>query len=441
MAQAQVRAKGSFSESGTRRAPAWLPTVGGLLALTPFVTCAPEFRKLFWFGDEWDQLEELQRAGFWRYLTSTFAENFVPLFKALWVVTIAVGGGSYFAVLGAVWLTHAVNVMLLGMILRQVGFGFVGIATALVLAGFAASNIETLAWTIQWSAVLAQTFYLFGILTFLHLADGRDHRTSSFWMLAAASLASSLSFSRGVLSGCAIAFTCAVPCGIRSVVPRVRAVAALMAAIPAVSVAVVIAFNAHGNHERILQGPALQMAARLGAHFLCLNPFQRIWNLESRESLLVVLGATKISLYVIAFARVRARARWLVWLSLVLEISNAALVSVGRFHTGIDAAVGSRYQYVPLFCLAVPVGVVVDWFGATLSSLSPLTRWFAPVAPVLLAWSIARPWREQMHAWSGWRGMDVRALLDARRDSTLMPFVATVSTAEAHRLQERFHLH
>jgi hypothetical protein len=59
----------------------------------------------------------------------------------------------------------------------------------------------------------------------------------------------------------------------------------------------------------------------------------------------------------------------------------------------------------------------------------------------LLAWSIASPWGGQMHAWSGWRGAEMRRIVQSQRDGTLLPFVATVSTAEAQSLRDEFHLH
>jgi hypothetical protein len=171
-----MSAGSTFSEARPRAettpaAVRWLPAACALAALVPFVACAAEFHKLFWFGDEWDQLKELHRSGAWSYLTSTFAENFVPLFKAMWLSLILAGRGSYFIVLSAVWLTHALNVLLLGMILRRVDLRASGIAIALVWVGLPASNIETLGWTVQWSAVLALSFYLFALLEFLRLVQ------------------------------------------------------------------------------------------------------------------------------------------------------------------------------------------------------------------------------------------------------------------------------
>jgi hypothetical protein len=417
-----------------------LPLLGAAAAFVPFLACVGEFRQLFWFGDEWDQLNELHRSGVWSYLTSTFAENFVPLFKAAWLSLLFAGRGSYFMVLMAVWITHAINVLLLGVVLRRMGVQAPGMLIGMALAGLSASNIETLGWTIQWSAVLALSFHLLAVLQFLELVE-RGSSPRGAVLLAAASLAGSLSFSRGVLSGCAIALACAIPIGIRTVPARDRARAAVSTLLPALAVAILIASTTQGNHRRLLQEGVLAMALEFATHFFLLNPLQAIWSIAPRDSLLVVLGACKLAIYGVALAKARGTARWLVWLSLILDVGNALLVGIGRYHTGLAAAVGSRYQYVPLFCLASALAVTLDWLVSALRTFPSLARLAAVAAPVLLAWSIASPWREQMRSWSGWRGMEMRRIVQTRRDATLLPFVATVSAAEANALRDEFHLH
>jgi hypothetical protein len=426
---------------GARHAQApWLPWAGALVALFPLLACAAEFRKLFWFGDEWDQLEEIHRLGVHRYLTATFAENFVPVFKALWLFLIVAGGGSYIVVLGALWITHAMNVLLLGLLLQRVGVRPAGIALALVWAGLPASNIETLGWTIQWSAVLALSFFLLAALEMVRLVESQGRSRSALWGLVGASLASSLSFSRGVLSGCAVAFTCALPVGIQELGRRHRAWAGAATLIPAVAVGAIIASSAQGNHQRLLQAGVPSMAARFAAHFFLLNPLQAMFELRPQAALLVVLGGIKLSIYGAALLRARGLARWLVWLSLVLDVGNSLLVGIGRFHTGLAAAVGSRYQYASLFCLAPAVAVVADQVAGKFHPRS-FARAADIAAPLLLGWLIASPWGSRMRAWSGWRGSDTRQILQTRNDATPLPFTATVSTAEARLLRDRFHLH
>jgi hypothetical protein len=418
----------------------WLPIFGAVIALTPFLVCISAFRKLFWFGDEWDQLKEFQRLGVWRYVTATFAENFVPLFKAMWLLFLAAGRGSYLVMLAVLWVTHALNVLLLGLVLGRIGVGAAGIAVALVWAGLPASNVETLGWTVQWSAVLALSFFFFAILQFLRFVDTHGHDRTALGLLAVASLASSLSFSRGVLSGFAIAFTCVAPLGLRALCTRERLLAGMAALLPALLVGTIIACSTHGNHERVLQLGVAAKAAQFAAHFFLLNPLQAMWDLEPRDSLLYLLGAIKIAIFGVALLHTRATARWLVWLALVLDATNAILVGIGRFHTGLGAAVGSRYQYVPLFCLATAVAMVVEGILDALRA-PRLTRMATVALPILLAWFVASRWPDQMRSWSGWRGTQLRLLLQTSRDATRLPYVAGVSTAEAAALSDTFHLH
>ena len=183
------------------------------------------------------------------------------------------------------------------------------------------------------------------------------------------------------------------------------------------------------------------MALEFAAHFFLLNPLQAIWAPGSGSSLIVVLGAGKVAIYGIALAKARGSLRSFVWLSFLLDVGNAVLVGIGRYHTGLAAAVGSRYQYVPLFCLAPALAVTLDWLVATLRAPRGLSHVAGLGAPLVLAWSIASPWREQMRSWSGWRGMEMRRIVQTRRDANLLPFVTTVSTAEANVLRDEFHLH
>ena len=321
---------------------------------------------------------------------------------------------------------------------------FRSIAVALVWVGLPASNIETLGWTVQWSPVLSLSFFLLAVLQFIRIVEQQGRARTAFWLLAAASLGSSLSFSRGVLSGCAIASTCAVPAGIQTLPVRTRVLAAVAALLPTLGTGILIASSVEAAQQRVLQPASVGKALEFAVHFFLLNPLQAMWDLRPGNSLLVLLGGIKLAIFGIALLAARGAARWLVWLSLVLDASNALLVGIGRYHTGVGAAVASRYQYAPLFCLALPVAIVVQEIFGALRRVRYLGRAAAVAAPVVLAWFawfVASPWRDQMRSWSGWRGMEVRLLLQTKHDATLMPYVGGVSTAEANALREEFHLH
>ena len=95
------------------------PWFGGLLALAPLIWCHQAFSEVWWFGDDWDLLDQIARVGFVKWTLVAFAENFVPLFKLLWGGMVFVSGGSYFAMICALWLTHALNVALFVSLLRM----------------------------------------------------------------------------------------------------------------------------------------------------------------------------------------------------------------------------------------------------------------------------------------------------------------------------------
>lgn len=105
--------------------PRWWPLVALLCALGPFAVGAHRLLYLYWFGDDWDLLKQIHDQGFGSWIWSVFAEIFVPVFKVAWGGLVYLGGGSYAAMIVALWLSHAVVITLLGCVLRQAGFSFV----------------------------------------------------------------------------------------------------------------------------------------------------------------------------------------------------------------------------------------------------------------------------------------------------------------------------
>src|ERR1035438_5327332 len=165
----------------------WILLAAGCLALAPFVAYHRMFGRLYWFGDEFDLIDQIDRIGFWRWIWLVFAENFVPVFKLLWGGGVLAFGGSYLAMVATVWLTHALNVALLGRVMRTCGLSSVAVICAQVAFGLSPANIETLAWTVQWSAVLSVTFMLLAFDGFFRAPSG----PASFAWSAASALCTS----------------------------------------------------------------------------------------------------------------------------------------------------------------------------------------------------------------------------------------------------------
>jgi len=77
-------------------------TGSSILSLLPFFLNVATLKELLWFGDAWDLLNQLQKQGLLVWVFSCFAENFVPVFKLLWIGSIKMVGGSYFTMLSIV---------------------------------------------------------------------------------------------------------------------------------------------------------------------------------------------------------------------------------------------------------------------------------------------------------------------------------------------------
>jgi hypothetical protein len=400
-------------------------TAAGAMAMVPFLVCLASFRKLFWFGDEWDQIDQIQSEGLWHWTWAVFAENFVPLFKLLWAAAIFAGHGSYLFLLTALWLTHALNVFLFAFVLHRSGIRAPAAAPALALAALPATNVETLGWSIQWSPILAFTSFLAAALALVTLAQ-RGPSRGTVAGLFLGSLLSALCFSRGVLSGTSLAFVCATS----SFGKRWTAAAASLA--PALAVAAVIASQTQGNHRQ-LDAAAIFAAAQFGLRFFLCNPIQPLLAMP-----VWLAGAIKIAAFIAALRLARGTERTLVSLFVVLDLSNAALVGLGRYHTGLAAAIASRYQYAPLFCVAVALAIVAQRLlergrrpGLTLLAGS------AVVIAVAVAW----PWRSALRTWSEWRGMEIRRALHDNPPDSSIPYAPGLSISRCRALAARLNLH
>src|SRR5580698_1238446 len=138
------------SAEGKRR-ELWILAGSACASLLPLFIYHRLFVQLFWFGDEFDLIDQIDRLGFWKWVWLTFAENFVPLFKVLWGGAVIGFGGSYAAMIAIVWLTHGLNVALLGRVMRTCGLSWSAVFIAQVVFGLTAANCETLGWSVQWS--------------------------------------------------------------------------------------------------------------------------------------------------------------------------------------------------------------------------------------------------------------------------------------------------
>ena len=391
-----------------------LPWLAGLAALAPFVIWRAQFAELFWFGDDYFLLDQMASFGFWPWVRMVFAENFVPVFKLLWGGAVLQFHGSYAAMLWLLWLTHALNTLLFGRLLLRSGLPWFATAVTLVLFALPTANLETLGWSVQWSAVLATTFLLLGLLWHdraAHRGDLGAFRRHA--PLVAAAALSACCFSRGVLTGAVLALATLLPAllpGERTGWGRRIGLAGLCLA-PSVAVALLIIQFSGGNHQHMAGhvGQAVQYA--LG--FFLLNPAFLLLKLSWTPGALWLAGGLKVAVVAGGLWLASPRLRLLLLLLLAYDLGNAVLLGVGRYHTGIMTVTNSRYYYSSLIA-TLPFAALL--LGAAVDRLvsRPRGRQFA--AAVLLAaltWHCFRGWPRDLPGFVRERGTELRRTMAA----------------------------
>ncbi len=423
--------------------PRWLPFAVGLAALWPLLQNLHAFRTLFYFEDEWDLIDLWDKTGFGPWVGAVFAESFVPLFKLLWGGAIVLGGGSYFVLVALVWLTHAANAFLIVRLAQRLGAGRAGAAFAGLLFGLTWVNYESLAWTVQWSAVLSLTFFLVGadvIAAQTATPAARPGRLAL--LLAACALASALCFSRGVLTGAVFAGWVLLDRAAAERLGRRVAIAAA-AVLPSVVVAWWIAGHASGNHHHIAGNLGAMLT--FAAYYYAQSPLRVLFSDGTPGVVVIVLLAlAKTALLAGGVALAPRAARRALLVLIASEVGNALLLGLGRFHTGLPAAGSSRYQYGALAAL-LPLAAIV--LARALDLIPARLGLRALVAVVLLAltarWAQA-PWRATINDWVPWRGGDLRVVLFATPPDrapdhfTRLPWM---DNERARELAKKYHLH
>lgn len=426
-----VRKPGALSAASRER---WILMASGVLALAPYVLYHALFARLYWFGDEFDLVDAIDRLGFWPWLFQVYGENLVPVFKLVWGGGLLAFGGSYCAMMTVVWLVHGLNVFALGRMMRACGLPWASVFLALVVFGLTPATIETLAWSVQLSSMLSVTFMLLAMDSFFR----SPFRPVSFAWTAA----SALTFVRGVLTGPMLA--CAVLWPGTQNRERLERRIALAAAylLPAVVVGVAIVCmmpkGGGGRTERHV-GESLVF----GTWYFCLNPAYHLLRMESwGPRTVVLLGVLKGSLVVWTLARSRGSQRVMFALLFGFDLSYAVLLGIGRYHTGIEAAVSSRYQYASLVALMPALGF---WFERLWTGLpaAAVRRVMLPLILAAIGVALCAQWSAEIDNFSTWRGTDSRRILASNADAGAngVPGYPGFPIARAKVLIARYNLH
>ena len=421
------------------------PWIAGGVALLPFLIWYRSFAELFWFGDDLFLLDQIAMMGLREWILRVFSENFVPLFKLLWGGAALGFGGSYLAMLSLLWLTHALNAFLLCRLMQCARFPWLATAFTLVLFTLSPINLETLGWSVQWSAVLATSFLLLGL--WWHEAHC-DLQSAMRWRLylplGLCAALSACSFSRGVLTGpvLALALLLSVLPGGQLLPVLRRLPAAILCLLPSLVVAAAIMHFSSGNHQA-LAGHWGEIG-RFAASYFFLNPAHLLLGGTSLGVLtLLALGIAKISIVWGALAWSSGRVRQLLLLLLAYDMGNALLIGIGRYHTGFLAAMSSRYQYSSLIATLPFAGILLSACFGHLRSLR-LHRWAGACLIVGLAGYSLVGWPRALSEFIGWRGTDLRALLAApptTDPAAKVPALEYMHVERAKALQRTFNLH
>jgi hypothetical protein len=452
--------------------PLWIPLVLALVALLPVPIILPALGRLYFFGDDWNLLAEYVDAGLGPWLLRPFAENFAPLFKVVWLAAVMVGGGSYLPLLLLLWIIHAANVLLVGLLLRRTGLGPIATAAALIAFGLSWTNLESLTWAPQLSQLLSVSLFLLAWI-FWHRA--MESKVSSVWAvlgMLGCSLASGITFARGVIVGAVLALY-----GFgEAFIGKHRPIWSCLVGGALASAAITFAVTLHFADGKIRSpgelGPLAMMTdAIYAASYLALNPLLLLgevfpWfevgspslNEFSRGSALAALSSATLILLLAAITIVLVKAgtiaiglkvstastRLVLLTLLAFDVGNAAILGMGRSELGFGTAFSSRYQYVSWLTFAPFLGIAIHTGVDALASRfrRPVSsyRLFAALSLAILVLIVATPWPSKADRWAEWRGTEIRqAVQTAPADSPLSYSLITVG--RARELVKLFNLH
>jgi hypothetical protein len=388
----------------------------GLAAFLPLLLFFGDFSNLYWFHDDWDMLDGAARLGLWRWLLEPFLhESVIPVSKLLWYAAVRATGGSYFAMIALVFVTHAANVWLFGEVLHRQRFPAAAIFFALATFALPWTNLETLGWAMQFISVVAITFFLAGWLWLVAREPGVAGGAGYAALLAA----SALSSSRGIVSGLLLALFARLT--------KRRRWLILASLAPAVAVIVAMMIAPITRHH-----PPLADAAMYALRYWLLNPLYLLLPLPHKSlNLTATLTCGAIKLAILGAAWIFARNhRPLLAVLLCLDLLTAGSLGFARSDAGLDSTVSQRYQYLSLFCFGPFAGLLLARCRRSAVVLLSVA-WV-----LLLVW----PWNRHSQRWGESRGTEVRQTLETAPGSDRL-WPAQITVDRARDLVREYHLH
>lgn len=209
---------------------------------------------------------------------------------------------------------------------------------------------------------------------------------------------------------------------------------------PSVAVALLIIQFSGGNHQHM--AGHVGQAVQYGLGFFLLNPAFLL--LDLNWDTMWVAGGLKLAVVAGGLWLASPRLRRLLLLLLAYDLGNAALLGIGRYHTGFTTAISSRYYYSSLIATlpfaALLLGAAVDRLASR-----PRARQFA--ATMLLAaltWYCFRSWPDELAGFARERGTELRRTMAAPAipgSKATVPALDFMHVERGKALIRAYHLH
>ena len=158
----------------------------------------------------------------------------------------------------------------------------------------------------------------------------------------------------------------------------------------------------------------------------------------------VALGALKCAVIFFVLRRTSGRKRALLLVLLAYDVGNAALLGIGRYHTGLETAVSSRYCYNSLLATLPFAAAAIE----LLLQYRPLPAFVHQVMiAVILLGLVAhslRGWPAPLNEFCNWRGSGLRQLFSdesAARAGVKVPALEFMPVSRAKELIRAYNLH
>lgn len=393
-----------------------------LISLLPPLVYWTHLQKLFFFHDDWELLNGYSTQTLPQWLTQPFlGEGILPLFKFLWIVAVRSFGGSYMAMIALLWLTHLAIALLFGHILRRAGLPANGAAFAVLMFALPWTQMETLGWSMQWSAQLGLLFFFAAWSILLGILENPRTPPVATGIYALCILAGGLCSARSIIAGAILAVFVLLSgtsrkhqslCAI-SLLPPAALIFAMWLYVPR-------------------QGASLG-AASYAAHYFFLNPLYLLISFPGRAvdtRALLLFGTAKVLFIAWALFTANRKSFAVLLTLLAFDALTAASLGYARSYTELATTVSSRYQYISLLCFAPFAGVAFMGLRRDAQVLSLL-------ASICL---FGYPWRTHVPLWAKQRGADIRFAIERKAGGGRFD-PSSLTASQARELIRRYELH